>query len=92
MTPDADALVLGAFPWATPDVRQAVELLTPAQAAAYIREVRRQYRADQRERAHTVLEADLGADAHAIADARTARSHAGTGGGRRRRPDTNTDE
>jgi hypothetical protein len=77
--------VLGPYPWATDAVRRAVELLAPDQAAEYIREVRAQYRRDLRERAHTILEADLGAEPHAIADKRAARARAGAGGGRKRR-------
>jgi hypothetical protein len=52
---------LGSFPWVDSGVRLAVRHLGPDQVDEYIREVRRQYRADVRERAHTILEADLGA-------------------------------
>jgi hypothetical protein len=90
---DADALTLGAYPWVTEDVRSAVELLTADQATEFIREVRAQYRADHRERVHTVAECDLPAaiGVDAIHDARVGRARAGAGGGRKRgvgdRPD-----
>jgi hypothetical protein len=83
-TDNAATVVIGRFPWATLGVRLAVELLDPAQAAAYIREVRAQYRSDARECWHTIGESDLGADPASIADGRLARSTAGAGGGRRR--------
>jgi hypothetical protein len=35
-------IVLGPYPWATPDVRRAVELLSPAQAVEFVRLVRAQ--------------------------------------------------
>jgi hypothetical protein len=75
-------------------VRRTVELLTADQAAAFIREVRAQYRADTRERAHTIAECDLPAAAgvDAIHDARAGRARAGAGGGRRRGPDKATDD
>jgi hypothetical protein len=73
--------LLGPFPWVDATVRRAVELLAPDQAAELIRLVRAQYRADVRERAHTILEAELGAEPHAIADKRAGRAR---GGGRKR--------
>jgi hypothetical protein len=79
------------YPWVDSSVRHAVALLAPDQATEYIRQVRHQYRSDVRERAHTVLEADLGAGVDAIHDARAGRAMAGAGGGRKRgvgeRPD-----
>jgi hypothetical protein len=79
-------IVLGPYPWATPDVRRAVELLSPAQAVEFVRLVRAQYRADHRERAHTVAEADLpaGSGVDTAHDARAARVSHGAGGGRKR--------
>jgi hypothetical protein len=86
--------LLGPFPWVTPEVRRAVELLTADQAAEYIREVRAQYRSEMRERAHTIAECDLPAavGVDAIHDARAGRARAGAGGGRRRGPDKGTDD
>jgi hypothetical protein len=81
MAAASEAATLGPWAWASPDVRLAVRHLAPDQVDEYIREVRRQYRADVRERAHTVLEADLGADPAGIADARSARARAGAGRG-----------
>jgi hypothetical protein len=92
-------------PWLTRDVADAILALTGAatltaafaaltpQAAAYIREVRAQYRSDVRERTNTTLEADLpnGSTVERIASARLARQQKGAGGGRRRHrehPDT----
>jgi hypothetical protein len=83
-------------PWLTRDVADAILALTGAATIAaafqsltpegveFIRVVRAQYRSDVRERAHTILEADLGADATGVHDARAGRARAGAGGGRKR--------
>jgi hypothetical protein len=82
-------------PWLTRDVADAVLALTGAatlgaafqsltpEGVEFIRVVRAQYRSDVRERKHTIVEADLGADPAGVADARTARAMAGPGGGHR---------
>jgi hypothetical protein len=87
-------LVLGPYPWATPDVRSAVELLTPAQADEFIQLVRAQYRVDHRERAHTVAESDLPgvSGIEGIHDARAARASHGAGGGHKRGADVRADD
>jgi hypothetical protein len=77
-------LALGPYVWVTPDVRAAFELLDPEQRAAYVKLVRAQYRSDVRERAHAIVEADLGSSPASIADGRLARSTAGAGGGLKR--------
>jgi hypothetical protein len=82
---------LGPYRWVDSSVRLALRHLAPDQATAYIREVRHEYRADVRDRAHTILESDLGADPARIADARSARARAGAGGGRKRGPLTPED-